>query len=301
MNVAEDLERFLDHLRSGLQANKSSNVGWFEIYANEARFVLDAIKDDLAVVGRQHSILEVGGGAFFVSGFLARCGYDVTVLEPLGTGFDHLRPMQTLVLDNLESSHCKLVRLDIRVEELELEEKFDYVFSFNVFEHIDDIHRGITNSYDALKSGGLFRIYCPNSDFPYEPHFNIPTLFSKRLTEIVFRRRISNASEIPDPKPLWEGLNWINYRFVKRELHSLGAIVYPNRDALLMALERSMHDPAFNARRPTWLRKLISSLERIGVLRFSRFVPPTLSPIIDLRVEKPCQTRMVQGIPSDRL
>src|SRR3546814_4374082 len=77
-------------------------------------------------------------------------------------------------------------------------------------EHVNDVEQVIINVFNSLKENAYYDFTCPNYLFPYAPHFNIPTLFSKRLTEKVFRKHIYNNNKIPDHKDTWESLNWFS-------------------------------------------------------------------------------------------
>ena len=59
----------------------------------------------------------------------------------------------------------------------------------------------------ALRPGATFRFVCTNYRFPYEPHFDMPTLFAKSLTGGVLRPRILGSHTVIDPAGTWQSLN----------------------------------------------------------------------------------------------
>lgn len=77
-------------------------------------------------------------------------------------------------------------------------------------EHVNDVLLTSNNIGVSLKEGAIYRFTCPNYLFPYEPHFNIPIVITKRLTEKIFRNKIHQNRNIIDPEGTWNSLNWIN-------------------------------------------------------------------------------------------
>ena len=69
---------------------------------------------------------------------------------------------------------------------------------------------------NSLVVGASYRFTCPNYLFPYEPHFNIPTLFSKQITEECLGTGYLAVTTVPDPAGTWKSLNWINVVQIKR-------------------------------------------------------------------------------------
>ncbi len=106
-----------------------------------------AVKAVLSNVPRGGRILEIGAGQPFVADLLARCGYDVWVVDPYdGSGngpvdFDRFRdesPTVTFVRDEFSDRLDAIAPSD-----------FDCVYSISVLEHIDE------NGLDAVIAGML--------------------------------------------------------------------------------------------------------------------------------------------------
>jgi hypothetical protein len=100
--------------------------------------------------------------------------------------------------------------LVIPAESLAIQDTFSFAFSINVMEHVEDVGAVIHRVCESLNATGSYRFTCPNYLFPYEPHFNIPTLISKSLIERVFRKKIDENKAVPDPGGVWNSLNWIS-------------------------------------------------------------------------------------------
>jgi len=139
----------------------------------------------------------------------------------------------------------------------------------------------------SLKAGARYRFTCPNYLFPYEPHFNIPTLFSKRLTERLLRRKIHQHPTMPDPAGVWKSLNWISVTGVRRMMkHMPGLRITFNTDFFVSTLERIASDSDFAGRRSPLVREIILSMVRLRLHQLFRFIPAVTQPIMDCKIEK---------------
>ena len=258
----------------------------FVTYAGEARFGRQYIATDLLCLPHGATLLEVGAGCFLLSCQLVREGYQVTAVEPTGSGFSHFNRMRRLILERAQSLGCLPMVLDIPAERLSERNCFDFAFSINVMEHVEDIGATLASVSAGLKPGGHYRFTCPNYLFPYEPHFNIPTLFSKELTERFFRKRIF-TKDISDPMGTWKSINWINVRTVSALAKRLpGFKVSFKRTLLASTLERIVLDEEFASRRPKWIRAGISGLVRLRLHYLAASVPALFQPIIDCVMTK---------------
>lgn len=218
---------------------------------------------------------------------LAREGYDVTSLEPTGSGFGHFERMRLLILEHAAEQGSLPRIVDSTAEGLALADCFDYAFSINVMEHVGDVEQSLQRVGRSLRPGASYRFTCPNYLFPYEPHFNIPTLFSKRLTERLFRQKIQGRRGIPDAEGLWQSLNWINVSALKRMAARTQDLKMTFDTRLLVGtLERIGSDPDFASRRSPLVRKAILGLVRLRLHRVLGWVPAVVQPIIDCRVER---------------
>lgn len=113
---------------------------------------------------KNHEILEVGGGIHLLTRYLDQY-YKILSVEPGGFNpiADKLR--KKILKKRLNISNKKL-------ENLKTYKKFDLIFSMNVLEHTQDIHKHLDACVKLLKNkNSTLLIFCPNYTFPFEPHF----------------------------------------------------------------------------------------------------------------------------------
>lgn len=257
-----------------------------DIYAAEAVFGRSFISNDIALLKPEARIIEVGAGALLLSCQLVREGFNVVALEPTGSGFSHFDKLRNLVRETAMSLGCFPQVLNATGEAFAEKNCYDYAFSVNVMEHVDDVPRVMANIAACLVLGASYRFTCANYLFPYEPHFNIPTLFSKKLTEKVFFHRIY-TSQMPDPAGAWQSLNWITVLQVQRVAAGLKGIRTSfNQSLIVSTLERVAHDESFANRRSPFIRNIILWMVRLRLHHMFGYVPAVLQPIIDCRLQK---------------
>lgn len=281
------LARWLAEVRDHFVTVATELLPLFDIYAAEALFGRCYIDADLKLLCPGAKVLEVGAGSLLLSCQLMREGFDVTALEPTGDGFTHFHQMREMVLNKARFQKCCPTILDLPAEKLDMVNRYDYAFSVNVMEHVDDVAMVLDAVGKSLADGASYRFTCPNYLFPYEPHFNIPTLFSKKLTERMLGGKIFRSHRVPDPAGTWKSLNWINVVQVGRCVRrASGLRVTFNRSMLVTTLGRMVSDPSFAARRSPCVRRFLSGLVRLRMHYLLGFVPARFQPIIDCRVEK---------------
>lgn len=281
-----DITDFIADVRASILERSPDRQEYFDIYANEARFGFSIIETELNALQPGSSIMEVGAGLLLLSGYLASRGMKIYALEPIAGGFSHFRELQNAVMIFYEKIGLKLNLIESPIERFSDTECFDYVYSINVFEHISDAELGLSNAYLSLKIGGGLRVYCPNYHFPYEPHFNIPTLFDKRLTGLVFKSSIM-SSQMNEAQETWDALNWINVSRVRRLFRKrFGNEPMFNRLATYQIVSRVLCDPQFTARRSRWMSSALQMLNHVGLLQLFKFLPVTLSPVMDFSVKR---------------
>jgi 2-polyprenyl-3-methyl-5-hydroxy-6-metoxy-1,4-benzoquinol methylase len=279
------MEDWLRDLRKRFTLD-SELLALFDIYASEALFGRRFIAADLERLPTASEVLEVGAGAMLLSCQLEREGFRVTALDPVGSGFGHFDRMRAIVLEVAEAQGCTPRVLDSTAEELDIVEQFPFAFSINVMEHVGDVEAVVRNVIASLRFGGSYRFTCPNYLFPYEPHFNIPTLFSKSLTARVLRAKIYGHG-IADAEGLWRSLNWINVPSLRRIARRLpeARISFDSR-LLVGMLERIGTDPMFAGRRSTLTRTILQAIVRLRLHHLLGWVPAVAQPVIDCRVER---------------
>jgi SAM-dependent methyltransferase len=256
----------------------------FDTMAAEARFARDWLSEDLSRLPVNAALLEVGGGVFLLSCQLAAEGFAVTAIEPTGYGFGEFRQLGEIVL---ELAAVKPAIAPCKAEDFISDERFDFAFSLNVMEHIDLPDKAITRISEVLKPGGSHRFLCANYLFPYEPHFNIPTLFTKGLTRRLMRSRIEGSTRTDDPEGVWRSLNWITVTKVARFAAKDATLTLRfHRTTLVWMLERALTDEEFAGRRAKWMVAAIRKAVALGLHHLAGYVPAMLQPIMDVRLTK---------------
>lgn len=278
----EGIDRLLGELHDVVAAKSPHLARLLEIFGQEARFGRGWLEASLSALSRGDAVLEIGAGLMILSCQLVREGFSVTALEPISEGFSDFTELQAIVLEHAAAQGVvpRIVRLP--VEEFHERAAFALAYSVNVMEHVRDFPEALKNAGEAIRPGAHYRFICPNYLFPYEPHFDIPTLFSKKLTERVFRSRIAANRRVADPEGLWRSLNWVT---VPQVLHAAGRMsgfsVQLERTMFRIALERALHDKEFSARRAAWVRFLARGIVALRLHRLAEWIPVQAHPIID--------------------
>lgn len=286
-NSSADFEILISGIREGVLKEDTGLVESFDIYAQEARFARFVFDSDLKKLKPGASVLEVGAGMMLLSCQLRREGFNVIALEPLGDGFSHFSHLQRLVKSYAAEHKIEPTYLECGAEDIKQIEKFDYAFSSNVMEHVENIGEVLERVYLSLKPKSIYRFICPNYAFPYEPHFNMPTLFSKKLTERIMCRRIKEDKNLPDPEGTWKSLNWITPSKVKRICREKqGLNVWFDSGTFIKYLERALNDPLFKKRRGKRLSLFLRFICSLGVFKIVNMIPIQLLPVMDCTITK---------------
>ncbi|WP_423198166.1 MULTISPECIES: methyltransferase domain-containing protein [unclassified Cupriavidus] len=281
------MEVWLNAVGARIKRDAPDLLPMFDVYAGEARFGRNFIAEDLARLPPNAAVLETGAGAYLLSCQLVREGFDVTAIEPVGEGFSHFRRMQSLVTALATEMQCMPGVVARPAEAFDERDCYDFAFSINVMEHVRDVGAVIERVTRGLRVGACYHFTCPNYLFPYEPHFNMPTLLGKRLTERWMGSRIFSYAHLEDPRGTWDSLNWITVGQIKRVLRSRPELsVRFDRRLLTRALERVAHDAEYAARRPAMLRRCIGALVRTRLHMLPAMLPAAVLPIIDCRIDK---------------
>jgi SAM-dependent methyltransferase len=276
------IERLLEPLSEIVSQESPHLCRLLEIFAQEARFGRSWLDASLSRLRKGDAVLEIGAGLMILSCQLVEEGYAVTALEPISEGFSDFSELQAIVLRFAAARGIAPRVLTIPVEEFRERSVFALAYSVNVMEHVANVRAALKNAGRAIKPGAAYRFICPNYLFPYEPHFDIPILFSKAITERLFKKAILGNSKVEDPMGLWRSLNWITVSEVLRAVRFMpGFSVSLGRTMFRVALERAIHDREFAARRAGWVRFLATAVVRVGLHRVTEYLPPHVHPIID--------------------
>ncbi len=256
-------------------------------YIGEARFGASILDAELGQLPQGSRVLEVGAGMLLLSCALQSAGYQVSAVEPVGIGFSHITRLREIVWDYAIDRGCRPELLSIKAEQIVADAEFDFAFSMNVMEHVDDVPLVLRRVLSALRPGATYRFVCPNYRFPYEPHFDMPTLFSKSLTGRVLRSRILGSRTVIDPAGTWQSLNWISVASVRRNCRHLGLKPEFDRTVCNRYVRRAIGDPSFQRRHSRFLSVLCASLDAIGVTTLLTLLPAGAQPAMSCRLTRP--------------
>ena len=257
-------------------------------YISEAKFFKNIVAPDVANLISGSYVIEVGSGIGLLSLHLASLGFEVTAFEPQSSGFNQMNAMRSFISENWKPSAPQVEFREASLNQTtQLEKLADYIFAINVIEHVHNFEELITHAVKAKTPEATMRIVCPNYSIPYEPHFNIPIIFTTRITKFIFGHKIHN-SKIPDSDEFWGDLSWPTQKKLKKILKSKGWNVEFSRDATHEYLNRAFSDSDFIVRKG----RIIGSLFKlISVLvKIVRFVPLAYLPVIDCRISNAKQT-----------
>lgn len=272
-----------ERLRQRLSDEDPAFARAVRTYVGEATFFHPLVSRDLDPRSPS-TVVEVGAGIGLLATLLAADGHRVTAFEPQSAGFDRNHAIRAVVLDCWDGDPPPVTRHDTYFDAGLLEAPPDLAVSINVVEHVEDPVHLVGSVVEALGPGGTYRVVCPNYAVPYEPHFNLPTLFDKRLTERVLGGRI-RAADKPDPQGLWDELSWPTQRGLARGLDAAGLDATFGREATLAYVRRVGTDPSFVERKGP---RLAAAVERAGgIAEFAaRRLPLAVLPIIDARIRR---------------
>lgn len=277
-----NLESLLNGLRQHVLVVAPDLLHFFKIYAGEARFGASVIESDVRDLTSGDQILEIGAGILLLSSYLQREGYAVTAVEPVGRGFSHFDRLRKIILNYASERGFAPTLFTIPAEDLKFASEYDYAFSINVMEHVRDVSLVLRRILSAIRPGGRHRFLCPNYLFPYEPHFNMPTFFSKAFTEYLFSKFIRSSQSVVDPEGTWKSLNWISVSHVRRICRNeLGVEPVFDRTVFYRYIQRAMYDHDFQNRRSTLILSILRSLDRLGVTRLLIRIPAVCQPAMN--------------------
>jgi len=264
---------------------KHDSLSAWETYLGEAIWGWELIRNDIDSLVAGSRVLEVGAGPQVLTSQVALQDLVVTAIEPANQGFSVMKELGIKVTEAAKQEGIKYKFIETTGEKYVEPDEFDFAFSINVMEHVEDLNLVLDNVITSLKVGGKYHFVCPNYAFPFEPHFNSVTLLNKRLTDKFIKPRLLTASSNLEAHGLWDSLNWITVRKILRWGKSRNnvKIVFSNR-SFNMYVIRSMSDQTFRMRHPK-LSKFTEPFQKL-INVFSIVVPKRFLPIIDVTITK---------------
>ncbi|MEI6096622.1 MAG: methyltransferase domain-containing protein [Gammaproteobacteria bacterium] len=258
-------------------------------YISEAKFFKNLVLSDTSKLSRGSHLIEIGSGIGLLALYLASIGFEVTAFEPQSSGFNQMNEMRSHISTNWKPTAPQVEFIEATLDqETKIVKHADYIFAINVIEHVHDYENLIANAIKAKTPEATLRIICPNYSIPYEPHFNIPIIFTKRITKFIFGRKIRD-SKIPNSEDFWKDLSWPTQRGLKKMLKSSGWSFEFSHDATREYLTRSLTDSDFVFRKGPIIGSLFKAMSHST--KFVRFVPHAFLPVIDCRISNAYQAR----------
>lgn len=281
------IEPLIESLTVTIKSVAPEILPLFEIYANEARFGRLWLQPELNNLSKTDKILEIGAGSMLLACQLCNEGYDVTALEPIGSGFSHFGRLQELVLMHAEKLGISPAIINGKGEDISDRERYSFIYSINVMEHVDSPETVLRRTFEALKQAGAYRFVCPNYTFPYETHLGIPIIWNKAFTWKLFKNRIQAITKIDDPLGLWQSLNWISVHRIKKFCSGQLA-VKPAFDTHIIHtyLNRAFADSLFQQRHNKIILGIVNFLSKTRLLQCLHLIPAAIMPIMDCRIVK---------------
>jgi SAM-dependent methyltransferase len=263
----------------------SDLLGPWHTYLSEAKWGWYLLSYEIEELKIDSKVLEIGAGPQMLSAQVASKGVKLTSLEPSSQGFEVMDRLGRIVQRISSHEEISYEFQNTSGEDFFTKNEFDFAFSINVMEHVNDIEMVLTNVLNSLKPGGRYHFICPNYAFPYEPHFNSITFVNKRATDTLIKSRLIRKSKLIDPIGLWESLNWIDYGSIRRwaKNQSDFELVFSRR-ALNLYVTRAIEDNVFQFRHPI-LSKFTQVFRPIVFLVMS-LTPIRYLPILDVMIVK---------------
>ena len=253
------------------------------MYVSEAEFFEGVLASDVSKLPSGSHVVEIGAGIGLLALNLANHGFEVTAFEPEANGFTEMHAMREVILSNWVDQIPTVNFIDHYIDATtELDKPADYMCAINVIEHVPEYEQLIVNALKLKAESATLRLICPNYDIPYEPHLEIPIIFTKNLTWRIFKKRIAKST-ISNPIDFYRDLSWPTQRKLRKKLDNLGLVVEFSRDATNHYTNRALIDSKFIERKGLIIGSCLKAFA-IVAKHLTRFIPISLIPIIDCRI-----------------
>lgn len=257
-------------------------INLFFTYQNEAIAARKFLNSSLNELNSGAQILEVGGGILALAVQLASEGFVVTTVEPVGEGFTGISFIMDVFMEIAKDENLVFNVLQSPIEDCQFDHKFDFIFSINVMEHLKNPYPILLQMVSTLKNGGKYRFFCPNYDFPYEPHFG-KWLFLRKNKAFYLpgSRAKSNAIPLEETLGLHRSLNYITLNKISNYSHLKRIKIKSKQTAFYSLLERAVYDKGLGAR-----HRLLTSIVKLIYLfnchHIAKIVPARFQPVMDV-------------------
>ena len=234
----------LEYLKKKYLKNFHNDEKFCNFVLTDAIFGFSEISEILKNNNKIKSVLEIGSGAGILLNELKTFfpHIDFKGVDPNESGYHRYKE----VYESLVNRQFDIE--NIQIEKFSTKKNFDLIFSINVFEHVRDWKKYINQTNSLLKDEGLNIIFAPNYDFPYEPHFVLPIIINKKITEFFFKKKIKKSEIKTNEVGLWEGLYFIGKREVKKLLRENNYSFYFDFNIKNRMLDRIIKDKELKRR-----------------------------------------------------
>lgn len=174
--ITERLKNTLDNLYRSSHAQITTPLGSGNWGKERAPYLMEKLKRIETYKGNI-SILELGCGNGYILRALNKMGFsDLSGIEPS--------------LERTEEVDGVLLVKDFVREDLELGKEFDIIFSFGVYEHIEDVKSFTSFSLRHLRPDGELFIYMPNCEKSLDS--GDPGMFTHQHVHYFVKRSLIN-------------------------------------------------------------------------------------------------------------
>jgi SAM-dependent methyltransferase len=260
-------------------------IDLFLTYQNEVTAAREFLEPNLAELDSGTKILEIGGGILGLAIQLASEGFEVTTVEPVGKGFSGVSFIMEVYLEIARHENLSFNFIKSPIEECEFNHEFDFIFSINVMEHLENPFSVLLQMTHALKPSGSYRFFCPNYDFPYEPHFS-KWLWLRRNSSFYLESSRAKGLKLGtlEQKDLFESLNFITLRSITRFCQSNQIRFSCSSYAFYNLLDRVTKDREL-ANRHGRLGLIVIFMHRLKFHALAKAVPRKVQPVMDVTVQ----------------
>jgi len=267
-----------------------ADQGLLNIYVSEAVNFFPVISTDVDILNTGSVVKEIGCGIGLLSLLVANKGFRVISFEPESAGFSLMKRFQSAVRSAWSGGDQSVEWLDRKYSPpLSSADQADFIFAVNVLEHVPQWRELVAEIIESEKPGAKLRLIFPNYIYPYEPHFQIPTLFNKRLTRLVMSKKLTNSTfgntPITDPLLFWEDLSWPTGSQVAKYCREMGYECTFSHKAFSSYLVRFQEDESFRERKGKLFTMGASIILPILTLLTSQ-MPYKYLPVIDITVTR---------------
>ena len=154
-------------------------------------------------------------------------------------------------------------------------------------EHLIDPYKTLVDMVAILSSSGRYRFFCPNYDFPYEPHFS-KWMFKRKNGAFYLPKSsvLDSHIDLSDSDGLYDSLNFITASKLVKSLPTGDIELLFNRYAFKDIVQRSLVDTGLRSRHPRLVR-LVKFTKILGIFKIAEKFPVKLQPIMDVTATKP--------------